>query len=421
MTHLVVLTHGLWGTPSHVQYIENQLNDAYPNVHVYKTGSHSEFRTYDGIDVNGQRVVDEILAETERLGNVTHLSIVGYSLGGLISRYAIGILYTEHYFDLVIPVNFVTMCTPHVGALNPLGGLKSRIANLFSHYFIGLTGSQLFLKDNVYGNPLLVAMADEESVFYKGLAQFQNRLVYANVMNDRRTFWYTAAMELTDLFHSMTNKRSDLLNVNFFEGFEPVIDMSKGVKFLGQKEGNHSKKGSQTEDSQGSSKAPQNEGSGNRLPIPSTVINRLKRSLLSFVSTLYHVGRISIFTPLFVLNFVGVSILERIRHNLRLREFFLNKSLDPYYLRDRQIEKESIVEAMYDVVNEDTVANLDTNQKYVISTLNKLLWNKFPVLITKTEHSHAAAIVRFPNPDFEEGKGVVKHLVDVTLGHGKLE
>lgn len=60
-----------------------------------------------------------------------------------------------------------------------------------------------------------------------------------------------------------------------------------------------------SEGSDCSSKASQNYSKGNRLPISSTLVHKLKRSLLSVVSSLYYARRISIFTPLFVLAFVG--------------------------------------------------------------------------------------------------------------------
>jgi len=52
--------------------------------------------TYDGIEVGAERVAKEIedmLEELRRDGHkITKFSIVGYSLGGLVARYAIGLL-----------------------------------------------------------------------------------------------------------------------------------------------------------------------------------------------------------------------------------------------------------------------------------------------------------------------------------------
>lgn len=61
--------------------------------------------TYDGIELGGERVCAEIEEELRAIesrgGKVTKLSIVGYSLGGLVSRYAVGLLYAKGILDTV--------------------------------------------------------------------------------------------------------------------------------------------------------------------------------------------------------------------------------------------------------------------------------------------------------------------------------
>ena len=100
--HLIILVHGVWGNSSHLAYVEKQIHEnihSYDGtiLHTHKTGSHLGYLTYDGIDVNGKRISDEVweqtkLIEQEKGGKVTKFSVVGYSLGGLISRYCIDIL-----------------------------------------------------------------------------------------------------------------------------------------------------------------------------------------------------------------------------------------------------------------------------------------------------------------------------------------
>jgi triacylglycerol esterase/lipase EstA (alpha/beta hydrolase family) len=59
--------------------------------------------TYDGIELGGERATQEIedrLEELSRSGNsIKKISIVGYSLGGLVARYAIGLLYSKGWLD----------------------------------------------------------------------------------------------------------------------------------------------------------------------------------------------------------------------------------------------------------------------------------------------------------------------------------
>ncbi|KAF3993303.1 hypothetical protein FT663_00577 [Candidozyma haemuli var. vulneris] len=247
--HLVVLVHGIWGNSSHMSYLADQIQrqskaaNASESVVVYKTGSHSGYKTYDGIDVNGKRVADEIFAETSRLndsgsGKVTKVSVIGYSLGGLMSRYALGILYHHKYFEDVQPVHFVTFCTPHVGTNSISSSLSSKIFNLVAPYVLVYSGQQMFLNDKtaVVGNddklPLLVWMADSKSPFYKALARFQHRSLYGNAINDKRTSWYTTFISNVDPFNTMVNESLSAYNLEYIQGYDPnVIDFTKSISF----------------------------------------------------------------------------------------------------------------------------------------------------------------------------------------------
>lgn len=64
--------------------------------------------TYDGISTGGERVFHEIEEEIKRLSGagqeITRLSVVGYSLGGLVARYAVGLLESKGIFERITPV-----------------------------------------------------------------------------------------------------------------------------------------------------------------------------------------------------------------------------------------------------------------------------------------------------------------------------
>ena len=64
--------------------------------------------TYDGIELGGERVCQEIEEEVEKLAKagqqIKRFSMVGYSLGGLVARYAIGLLHSKGFFEKVTPV-----------------------------------------------------------------------------------------------------------------------------------------------------------------------------------------------------------------------------------------------------------------------------------------------------------------------------
>ena len=98
--HLCVLIHGLWGNPTHLSYLAASLRDKYPEekLHVLVSKTNSDTFTYDGIDLGAERVTQEIeghIKDLEGKGcKIRKLSIVGYSLGGLVARYTIGLLCT---------------------------------------------------------------------------------------------------------------------------------------------------------------------------------------------------------------------------------------------------------------------------------------------------------------------------------------
>ena len=79
-----------------------------PKLHTLVTKSNSGNFTYDGIELGGERVCQAIEEEIEKLSRagqkVTRLSLVGYSLGGLVARYTIGLLDSKGLFDKVEPV-----------------------------------------------------------------------------------------------------------------------------------------------------------------------------------------------------------------------------------------------------------------------------------------------------------------------------
>lgn len=78
------------------------------------------WKTYDGLELNAKKIIADIFYEIESLKQnndleVTKISIIGYSLGGLISRYVIGLLNELDFFEKIEPIFFSTFATPHVG------------------------------------------------------------------------------------------------------------------------------------------------------------------------------------------------------------------------------------------------------------------------------------------------------------------
>ena len=77
-------------------------------LHVLVPKSNTGNFTYDGIELGGERVCMEIEEELERLEKegqqIKRFSIIGYSLGGLVARYTVGVLHSKGFFDKIKPV-----------------------------------------------------------------------------------------------------------------------------------------------------------------------------------------------------------------------------------------------------------------------------------------------------------------------------
>ena len=147
--------HSLWGNPNHLSYLASALREKYANnrLHILVAKRNAGSFTYDGIELGGERVAQEVEDKLEELrdsgDDITKFSIVGYSLGGLVARYAVGLLYAKGLFDKLKPINFTTFASPHLGVQTPLLGLHSQLWNVLGARILSTSGRQLF---TVVGN-----------------------------------------------------------------------------------------------------------------------------------------------------------------------------------------------------------------------------------------------------------------------------
>ena len=78
------------------------------SLHILVAKRNSGSFTYDGIELGGERVCQEIEEEIEKLAKagqeIKRISLVGYSLGGLVARFSIGLLYSKGFFNKITPV-----------------------------------------------------------------------------------------------------------------------------------------------------------------------------------------------------------------------------------------------------------------------------------------------------------------------------
>lgn len=146
----------------------------------------------------------------ERPYKVTSISFVAHSLGGLVQTYAVAYIqkHSPQFFDLIKPINFITLASPFLGLSNE-NPLYVKFALDFG--LVGRTGQDLGLTwraptiarsgwgalvsnlgesahKKVYGEtqpeskPLLRILPTGPA--HTALKKFRNRTVYSNVVND---------------------------------------------------------------------------------------------------------------------------------------------------------------------------------------------------------------------------------------------
>ncbi|TDZ33479.1 putative lipase [Colletotrichum spinosum] len=423
--HLCVLVHGLWGNPNHMAQIAKSLRAKYSadKLYLLLAKRNSGSFTYDGIERGGERVCAEIEEELrlikERGGNITKLSIVGYSLGGLVSRYAVGLLHSKGVLDTVECMNFVTFATPHLGVRTPLRGWHNHLWNVLGARTLSMSGRQLFTIDNFRGTsrPLLAVLADPNSIFLAGLKRFNRRTLYTNIVNDRSAVHYTTGISKTDPYTNVEN-----IKVNYVEGYEDVIlDPDHPV-------------------------APRPKVSGPK-SFSSAAVAGVK-----WVQRIPFVVALTIFVPIGIVAFLINSGIQTVRSSKRIQlhekglagvpieEYrgplwmkeireevehayeTLNSSQNQEYLGSDSDEDDDIEAVEMDrsttqllarerrmsVPSQPTLA-LAPYQFQMIQNLDSVGWHKFPVWIHNDRHSHAAIIVRWEKKTFGEGHVVLRH------------
>ncbi|XP_004964814.1 putative lipase YDL109C isoform X1 [Setaria italica] len=256
--HLLVLVHGIMASPKDWTYgeavLKRRLGD---NFFIYASSSNTYTKTFDGIDIAGRRLADEVLDVVKKMSSLRKISFLAHSLGGLFARYAIAILYSletenagQRSAQIVPtargsaksrctsglgavaglePINFITLATPHLGVrgrnqLPFLQGLSilEKLAAPLAPLIVGRSGAQLFLTDGDPSKPpLLLQMASEceDKKFILALAAFKNRVLYANVSYDHMVGWRTSSLrrekDLIKPSHRSLDGYKHIVNVEY--------------------------------------------------------------------------------------------------------------------------------------------------------------------------------------------------------------
>jgi hypothetical protein len=427
-----------------LDYVASALRERHDEdtVHILCAKNNSGNWTYDGIELGGERLAHEIEETLEKLDKkgqkIRKLSIIGYSLGGLVSRYAIGLLHAQGWLEKVEPVNFTTFATPHVGVRTPLKGIRGQIWNGLGPKTVSMSGQQLFMVDSFRntGRPLLSVLADPESIFIQGLKKFRNRSVYANVVNDRTVVFYTSALSKTDPFKDLDN-----ININYVEGYDQVIvDPDNYLLPTTPEESEQEKAHTRW--------WKQLKKVVHGVPFWLLIILAVPPAMTIFlanaaVQTFRSRQRIRLHSegknglrfgrykvPLLVQDVQHV--MEEVFENVNARQ-------EPSYLSSTEEDELSVSASEKGgakVQNLDSASSsanlgkrpdahigegeyfhhhklaLTDDQFAIIDSLNAVGIRKYPVYIHNHRHSHAAIIVRVRKDGFDEGKIVMKHWLD---------
>ncbi|PVI05279.1 lipase/serine esteras-like protein [Periconia macrospinosa] len=437
--HLCVLVHGLWGNPSHLKFLADSLRERHPEdkLHILVVKRNAGSFTYDGIETGGERVANEVeesIADLESNGHeIKKLSVVGYSLGGLISRYAIGLLYSKGLFERIEPVNFVTFATPHLGVRSPLRGYHNHVWNVLGARTLSFSGRQLFMIDEFRdtGKPLLSVLAAADSIFIRALSKFRRRSVYANVINDRTVAYYTAAFSQTDPYVDV-----NAININYVEGYgDVVVDNNKPPTLKELEPALSFPRRLQSSARSALDQAPLIAFMFLFIPVGSTLflLNSAVQSVRSGQRLRLHEdGKAgadfrTYRVPLFNAMRKEVEDMFENMNNTQQQEYLAAGDEDiasptqpisprtrkPSFVTRKSSQSKSDVEkADKQEPSQFPALALTPEQFKMIENLDNVGFQKFPVFIHKHRHTHAAIIRRMNRKSFEEGYIIVRHWLD---------
>ena len=243
--HVFILVHGLHGLPSDWDYFAERLQQRYRQQHaspnnaifILKSACNSAFKTHHGLQAMSERLAKEVSAflqrhvkpyiftlyhqqqqqqqeEGERLHVRLILSMVGHSLGGLIVRAVLPLLFDTNDQRLrsatihsalpsdrihldILPCSYMSVSSPHLGSRRPVNTdspwyqrAKNNAVSIYLKFIIGSTGRELGLMDHMVmrqqqeevqaeqdliRSGLLMQMSDGQSSYVQGLLRFPYR------------------------------------------------------------------------------------------------------------------------------------------------------------------------------------------------------------------------------------------------------
>uniref|UniRef100_A0A060T4M8 ARAD1B04620p n=1 Tax=Blastobotrys adeninivorans TaxID=409370 RepID=A0A060T4M8_BLAAD len=204
--HLFVLVHGFFGNPSHLKCMQQTFLDKWrpeDGIETFIPTNNSGLRSFDGVYLGAERCLVELeqfLIARHKADKVkfTKISFVGYSMGGLVARALVGMLYERGFFSNVEPFIFCTFASPHLGSKFNQESLRGQILNFLGSNFLGISGRDMF----GHYSEVLDQLADPELRYMKALQKFPHLMLFSNAVHDRTVPFFTSFIADRDPFQT---------------------------------------------------------------------------------------------------------------------------------------------------------------------------------------------------------------------------
>ena len=195
--HLVIIQHGFMDLPifsRHFDFLESD------NVIVKICDLNHTLYSMQGIKKCGRRLNRFTRENLETIPEITEISFIGHSFGGLIIRYAIVLM--SDIFETIKPIFLITLGTPHlkitltppkymVLATNTTGrqilGIKNTLCEMLSEEYMSFIDH--FQTVIFYGNKFNDVVPLKSACMIRSqftITAYKNRLYQVNVTNKDR-------------------------------------------------------------------------------------------------------------------------------------------------------------------------------------------------------------------------------------------
>jgi len=217
-SHLVVLLHGFLGGPGDFDNFVKVVEELDPCKDFLLLPVSKNNCTTDGIVNGATRAFEEVMSTIEEnKQTLSKISVIGHSLGGLYGRYLVYLLDKHVVFNVLTPVVFVTLATPHLGIrrppTNPINFVWNSVVSALCQTTkeLGLVDSGTVQETNDNetngGIPLLREMV--EYPFIKSLKRFRKRALYTNTKYDFQVPYSTSAIRHSNPYKTRGTPEAD--------------------------------------------------------------------------------------------------------------------------------------------------------------------------------------------------------------------